>query len=231
VGQRHLRRDQPLQRQGGTLKGVELQYQQPFNFLPDALKGFGFIGNFTYVDSNVNYGTEAAPNYNKLTGQSKTTANATLYFERDKLSARVSAAKRSGFLTGYPGSNGNSEGGTHGSTYYDFSTSYKVRDNLTVTLEGINLVGRVHRRLCRHRRPRERLPPHRTRDHSRRALDLLTGLSPYFLLGLERWRSFPRPRPIFLERIHVERDRSRHRTSSWAAAPWPWRPRPLSPGS
>jgi len=46
---------------GGTLKGVELQYQQPFTFLPEALKGFGFIGNFTYVDSNVNYGTEAAP--------------------------------------------------------------------------------------------------------------------------------------------------------------------------
>ncbi|MBW8858643.1 MAG: TonB-dependent receptor [Caulobacter sp.] len=129
----------PYNGTGGTLKGVELQYQQPFTFLPEALKGFGFIGNFTYVDSNVNYGTEAAPNYNKLTGQSKTTANATLYFERDKLSARVSAAKRSGFLTGYPGSNGNSEGGTHGSTYYDFSTSYKVRDNLTVTLEGINL--------------------------------------------------------------------------------------------
>jgi TonB-dependent receptor len=129
----------PYNGTGGTLKGVELQYQQPFTFLPEALKGFGFIGNFTYVDSSVNYGTEAAPNRNKLTGQSKTTSNATLYYERDKFSARVSAAKRSGFLTAYPGSNGNSEGGTHGSTFYDFSTSYKLRDNLTFTLEGINL--------------------------------------------------------------------------------------------
>jgi iron complex outermembrane receptor protein len=129
----------PYNGTGGTLKGVELQYQQPFTFLPDRFRGFGFIGNFTYVDSSVNYGTAAAPDYNKLTGQSKTTSNATLYYERDKFSARVSAARRSGFLTGYPGSNGNSEGGTHGSTFYDFSTSYKVRDNLTVTLEGINL--------------------------------------------------------------------------------------------
>ena len=129
----------PYNGTGGTLKGVELQYQQPFTFLPERFKGFGFIGNFTYVDSSVNYGTEAAPNYNKLTGQSKTTSNATLYYERGKVSARVSAAKRSGFLTGYPGSNGNSEHGTHGSTFYDFSTSYKIRDNLTVTLEGINL--------------------------------------------------------------------------------------------
>ena len=31
------------------------------------------------------------------------------------------------------------EHGTHGSTYYDFSSSYKVRDNLVITLEGINL--------------------------------------------------------------------------------------------
>ncbi|HWU79359.1 MAG TPA: TonB-dependent receptor [Caulobacter sp.] len=129
----------PYNGEGGWLKGVEFQYQQPFNFLPDALRGFGFIGNFTYVDSEVNYGTKAAPKLNKLTGQSKTTANATLYFERGKFSARTSAARRSGFLTQFPGSNGNSEHGTHGSTYYDFSSSYKVRDNLVVTLEGINL--------------------------------------------------------------------------------------------
>ena len=87
----------------------------------------------------MNYGTTAAPKYNKLTGQSKTTANATLYFERGKFSARTSLARRSSFLTAFPGSNGNSEHGTHGSTYYDFSSSYKVRDNLVVTLEGINL--------------------------------------------------------------------------------------------
>jgi len=129
----------PYNGEGGWLKGVEFQYQQPFNFLPDYLRGFGFIGNFTYVDSNVNYGTKAAPKYNKLTGQSKTTANATLYFERGKFSARTSLARRSSFLTAFPGSNGNSEHGTHGSTYYDFSSSYKLRPNFVITLEGINL--------------------------------------------------------------------------------------------
>jgi TonB-dependent receptor len=124
---------------GGTLKGVELQYQQPFTFLPEALKGFGFIGNIAFVKSDVNYGTELAPNRNKLTGQSNQTYNATLYYERGPFSARASAAHRSGFLTTYPGQNENTEGGTHGSTYYDASMSYKVRENLTVSLEGINL--------------------------------------------------------------------------------------------
>jgi TonB-dependent receptor len=129
----------PYNGEGGWLKGVELQYQQPFNFLPDYLRGFGFIGNFTYVDSSVNYGTKDKPNFNTLTGQSKTTANATIYFERGKFSARTSLAKRSKFLTAFPGSNGNNMGGTHGSMYYDFSSSYKLRDNFVITLEGINL--------------------------------------------------------------------------------------------
>jgi len=124
---------------GGTLKGVEFQYQQPFTFLPEMLKGFGFIGNIAFVESDVNYGTALAPNRNKLTGQSDQTYNATLYYERGPFSTRVSAAHRSGFLTTYPGQNDNTEGGTHGSTYFDASMSYKVRDNLTVSLEGINL--------------------------------------------------------------------------------------------
>jgi TonB-dependent receptor len=124
---------------GGTLKGVEFQYQQPFTFLPEMLKGFGFIGNIAFVESDVNYGTALAPNRNKLTGQSDQTYNATLYYERGPFSARVSAAHRSGFLTTYPGQNDNTEGGTHGSTYFDASMSYKVRENLTVSLEGINL--------------------------------------------------------------------------------------------
>ncbi|MGH1560681.1 hypothetical protein ACRAWD_29560 [Caulobacter segnis] len=90
--------------------------------------------------SNVNYGTKAAPKYNKLTGQSKTTANATIYFERGKFSARTPLARRSGFLTQFPASNGNGEHGTHGSTYYDFRRrATKLRPNLVVTLEGINL--------------------------------------------------------------------------------------------
>ena len=125
-----------LNGQGGELHGVEVQYQQPFTFLPGMWSNFGFIGNVTYVDSEVDYG---AAGKNRLTGQSKNTANATLYYEDGPFQARVSTAYRSDYLMSFPGSNGNSEEGMNDTTYVDASMSYDIRPNLTVSVEGINL--------------------------------------------------------------------------------------------
>jgi iron complex outermembrane receptor protein len=125
-----------LNGQGGSLHGLEIQYQQPFTFLPGFWSNFGFIGNFTYVDSEVDYG---AAGKNRLTGQSKNTFNATLYYETDRFQARVSAAHRSQYLVSFPGSNGNSEEGVNDTTNIDASMSYDITDSLTVSLEGINL--------------------------------------------------------------------------------------------
>jgi TonB-dependent receptor len=121
---------------GGTLDGVEVQYQQPFTFLPGFWSNFGFIGNVTFVDSDVGYGTAGR---NRLTGQSKNTANATLYYEDGPFQARVSAAHRSQYLVSFPGSNGNSEEGVNDTTNIDASMSYDITDSLTFSLEGINL--------------------------------------------------------------------------------------------
>ena len=125
-----------LNGEGGELHGLEIQYQQPFTFLPGVWSNFGFVGNFTYVDSEVDYG---ASGKNRLTGQSKNTVNATLYYEEGPFQARVSAAYRSGYLMSFPGSNGNSEEGMNSTTYVDASMSYDITDNLTFSLEGINL--------------------------------------------------------------------------------------------
>lgn len=122
--------------QGGTLKGVELQYQQPFNFLPGALRNFGFIGNFTYVDSEVDYG---AYGKNRLTGQSKFMYNATLYYETRRFSARVSAAYRDGYLLSFPGGNNNTEEGVNGATNIDASIAYELTRNIKLSLEAVNL--------------------------------------------------------------------------------------------
>lgn len=122
--------------QGGSLQGLEIQYQQPFTFLPGLWSDFGFIGNVTYVDSEVDYG---AAGKNRLTGQSKYTFNTTLYYENDRFQARVSAAYRSPYLLSFPGSNGNSEEGMNETLNIDASMSYDITDNLTFSLEGINL--------------------------------------------------------------------------------------------
>lgn len=121
---------------GGTLKGFELQYQQPFNFLPGALSNFGFIGNLTYVDSEVDYG---AYGKNRLTGQSKFMYNATLYYETKRFSARVSAAYRDGYLLAFPGGNNNTEEGVNGATNIDASIAYELTKNIKLSLEAVNL--------------------------------------------------------------------------------------------
>ncbi|MFC5344393.1 TonB-dependent receptor [Brevundimonas staleyi] len=121
---------------GGTLDGIEIQYQQPFTFLPGFWSNFGFTGNVTWVDSEVTYGTAGK---NRLTGQSKNTANATLYYEDGPFQARISAAHRSQYLLSFPGANGNSEEGVNGTTNIDASMSYDITDSMTLSLEGINL--------------------------------------------------------------------------------------------
>jgi iron complex outermembrane receptor protein len=126
-----------LNGEGGKLDGIEIQYQQPFTFLPGPWSHFGFTGNVTWVDSDVSYGATAGRN--RLTGQSKNTANATLYYETDRFQARVSAAYRSQYLVSFPGSNGNSEEGVNDATNIDASMSYDITDSMTVSLEGINL--------------------------------------------------------------------------------------------
>ena len=125
-----------LNGEGGTLDGVEIQYQQPFTFLPGFWSNFGFTGNVTFVDSEVSYGTAGK---NRLTGQSKNTANATLYYEDGPFQARVSAAHRSQYLVSFPSTNGNSEEGVNATTNIDASMSYEFTNNMTISLEGINL--------------------------------------------------------------------------------------------
>jgi iron complex outermembrane recepter protein len=134
----------PRNTPGGELKGVEISYQQPFTFLPGFLRNFGALVNFTYVESEILYlnadGTAAFNGQKQdLTGLSKNAANATLYFDNGTWSARVSGAYRDEFLTTAPGRNGNDIEGTEESITLDFASSYALNQNLTLTLEGINL--------------------------------------------------------------------------------------------
>lgn len=129
--------------EGGDLKGIEIQYQQPFTFLPGVLKNFGFLGNLTLLDSEVNYGTLAAPLRDQLTGLSRTGFNTTLYYEDSKFSARISGAYRSDFLTRVPGQNGNDVEGTRSTFNVDAAMSYAINDKIRVSLEGINLTDTI----------------------------------------------------------------------------------------
>jgi TonB-dependent receptor len=124
---------------GGDLQGWEIQYQQPFTMLPAPFDRFGITANYTYVESEVNYGTAAAPNFNELLLLSPYSYNATLYYEDERLSARVAVNARDQYLTTFPGRNGNDEEGKNDTMNVDASASYQITDNLQITFEGINL--------------------------------------------------------------------------------------------
>ncbi len=99
-----VRVDGPDNTSGGILKGVEVAYQQTFDFLPGPLDGLGTQLTYTYVDA----GDFTNPDLNgnrslfagnvPLAGVSKHTANATIFFEKGPLSARAAYNWRSEYL-------------------------------------------------------------------------------------------------------------------------------------
>ncbi len=131
----------PINTPGGALRGVEINYQQPLSFLPHPFDDLGLLLNYTYVESDIQYltSTGATSLRTDLTGLSKNAYNATLYYERDKFSARVSAAYRDEYLTTVPGRNNNNVEGTKSTLNLDFSSSYQFNDNLEFILEALNL--------------------------------------------------------------------------------------------
>jgi iron complex outermembrane receptor protein len=131
----------PVNSPGGDVKGIEFNYQQPFRFLPGFLSNTGMLLNYTYVESKVKYLT--GPNTfvtNQLTGLSKNTAGAVLYYEDAKWSARVSGAYRSRYLTMVPGQEvGTSADGFDATFNLDASIQYNITSHFRVSLEGANL--------------------------------------------------------------------------------------------
>jgi iron complex outermembrane recepter protein len=152
---------QPVNSDGGTLKGVEVGFQTPFRFLPGFLSNLGIQANYTYVKSDINYPLSTVPGVGvtvqPLLGLSQHAANATLYYQDSRFMIRASVSYRSESLNTVPGRNGVSPGtppninpnagqptfndveGTHGSINFDMSATLDVTENFALTFEGINL--------------------------------------------------------------------------------------------
>jgi iron complex outermembrane receptor protein len=142
----------PANGPGGDLDGYEISYQQQFTFLPGFWGNFGFIGSFTKVESDMDY-LSAASNLatgdlivqatKPLVNLSDKTTSATLYWEDEVFSARVSMASRSGYLTSPIGRDGNNEEGTNETVNVDASFGYQLNDNWKFTFEALNLTDEV----------------------------------------------------------------------------------------
>ncbi len=135
----------PLNTPGGELHGVEANYTQPFTFLPGKWSNLGAQLNYTWVESKIQYlnGQGQPVMKTDLTGLSKSSWNATLFYEGETFAGRISATNRDDYLTQAPGQETgfNLDGyhGMTGTTVIDASLRYKISDQLELSLEGINL--------------------------------------------------------------------------------------------
>jgi TonB-dependent receptor len=133
----------PINSKGAPLYGMELNWQQPFSFLPGPLDSFGFLGNVTFVQATQTYfNTDGSVLIRAdLQGLSHTSYNATLYYDDSIFQARVTAAFRSKYVPqgGINPGNLNDELINASTLNVDASASYKWSDNFTFTFDAINL--------------------------------------------------------------------------------------------
>ena len=132
---------------GGDLTGFEISYQQPFSFLPGFWSDFGIQLNYTRVSSDISYclSVDCDPTnpagfiVNEMVGLSPEAYNATLYYENDRFSARISAAYRDAYLQQVPGRNNNALEGKVETMTVDAAASYNLSDSIVLTFEALNL--------------------------------------------------------------------------------------------
>ncbi len=136
----------PRNTPGGPLEGYEVSLQLPFFFFDGFLSNFGILANYTNVSSDIDYVgvTGAVVATAPLTGLSEEAWNATFYYEDERLSARVSGAYRSDYITTIPGRNEHISESTASTFNVDFSSSYQLVEGLRLTFEGLNLSDEVN---------------------------------------------------------------------------------------
>ena len=112
---------------GGNIKGIEVNVQTDFWFLPGFLKNLGIAANYTHIESKLNYltGTTLSTTQTGGVGTAQNTFaegpflntspdsfNATLYYEDSVFSARISGAYRTKYVNRFPLANGTCSVGT-----------------------------------------------------------------------------------------------------------------------
>jgi iron complex outermembrane receptor protein len=126
-----------------NIKGVELGYQQFYDFLPGWLSSLGLQANYTYVDSDTPNSTLGANV--PLQNLSRHSVNLIGMYENGKLSARIAYNWRDKFLSGVSNISGVGALPVYTKAYgwLDASMAYRVSDKLSITVEGLNLLRTV----------------------------------------------------------------------------------------
>ncbi|MDR7117465.1 TonB-dependent receptor [Caulobacter sp. BE254] len=133
----------------GTVKGLEVGYQQFFDFLPGLLGGLGVQANYTYVDSSVtnpffSAGSDSSEQL-PLEKLSKNSYNLIGLYQKGPVSGRLAYNWRSSYLDQTSGS------GANGLAQYakpyaslDASLSVDINDHVAFSVDAVNLNNRMN---------------------------------------------------------------------------------------
>jgi iron complex outermembrane receptor protein len=120
------------------LDGVEVGYQQFYDFLPGVLGGLGLQANATFMDGSMENAVTGVKT--EFRGLSKWSYNVAVLYERGPISGRLAYNWRKHFLDTPNFENSGFDLIADDTAQLDGSLSYKVGDKLTLTLEGVNLL-------------------------------------------------------------------------------------------
>ena len=127
----------PLNADHAYVLGLELNAQIQLDFLPGFLSGFGVGANATIVKSKV-FGLPNRADTVPLFNQSKLVGTAQLYYEKDRLSARVAYSYRSKYLANV-GTSAAFDGYVRNYGQVDARVAFQLMKQATIFLEGANL--------------------------------------------------------------------------------------------
>jgi len=129
----------PVNTDGGTVTGVELQFHTPFDFLPSFLQYFGMNGSYTWVDAEMDAVVPDRGVPISLRGTSERSGNLILYFEKDWFGARLAAEYRSAFLHQEASDNDRFDEFTSGRTYLDLNLDAIIGKRTKIRFSANNL--------------------------------------------------------------------------------------------
>jgi len=132
--------------QEDTIDGLEISVQHWFGD-----SGFGVQANYTAVDSGLNFDNKSDDEQFAMIGLSDT-ANLVAFYENFGLQARLAYNWRDSFLIDTAQGGNNAPGYIDEYSQLDFSISYELNDNVTISAEGLNITGENYRRYGRSER-------------------------------------------------------------------------------
>jgi TonB-dependent receptor len=132
---------QPINAGDADLYGVEMAFQRQLDFLPGLLRQFGVYANYTYTKSEVSDFQIEDRNDEDLTlpGTPEHNMNASLFYEGNKFSARISYNYASDFIDEF--SDKSFEDRYYDKvSYLDFNASYKFNNKFNIFAEVNNIL-------------------------------------------------------------------------------------------